>query len=119
MKLRETRLLLGKQQKEVADDLNISRSTYSQYETEKRAPDFNTLCKLANYFNVTTDYLLGRTEDPTPPDLQKERPSDEERLNDELDNIYNYIKAQPPEEQERLTAILRDVLAAVRQGRGE
>lgn len=36
----------------------------SQYETGKRQPDYKTLLKVAEYFGVTTDYLLGRTDDP-------------------------------------------------------
>lgn len=49
-------------QQDVADHLKISRSTYAQYETGRREPDFNTLQTLADFFGVTTDYLLGQTD---------------------------------------------------------
>lgn len=46
-------------QKQLADHLNIAVSTLSQYENDKRHPNFEILAKIAKYFNVTTDYLLG------------------------------------------------------------
>ena len=51
-------------QREFADKFNISSGTIAMWETGKREPDFKTLCKIADYFNCTTDYLLGRTNDP-------------------------------------------------------
>lgn len=47
-------------QQELADSLNINRVTYTQYENNKREPDNDTLCLLADFFKVTTDELLGR-----------------------------------------------------------
>ena len=44
---------------ELADLLNISRSTVSLYESRKRQPDFKTLKQIADIFNVSVDYLLG------------------------------------------------------------
>lgn len=52
----------GLKQAEIAEQIGISRQSYCHYETGKREPDFLTLCKLADYFNTTVDYLLGRTE---------------------------------------------------------
>lgn len=54
----------GLTQKEVADDLEIGTSTLSQYETGKREPDNSTLVKIADYFNCSVDYLLGRVDSP-------------------------------------------------------
>ena len=48
-------------QKSVADGLGIARSTYSSYENDKREPDYKMLIKLADFFNVSVDYLLDRT----------------------------------------------------------
>lgn len=47
-------------QKEAADALGISPNTYKNYEQGMREPNNEMLCKLADYFQVTTDYLLGR-----------------------------------------------------------
>lgn len=60
--LRKLRISKGLQQKELAPLLNIKISTYCQYETGKRQPDYDTLKKIADYFEVSTDYLIGREE---------------------------------------------------------
>lgn len=46
---------------EIAKCLNISQSTYGKYELGKRKPDIDTLERLAVFFNVSIDYLLGKT----------------------------------------------------------
>lgn len=60
-KLRKMRENKGLLQKEVADALKISTSTIGMYEQNRREPDNNTLKKIANYFEVSTDYLLDNT----------------------------------------------------------
>ena len=50
-------------QLKLAKYLNISNTTLSQYELGTRKPDYETLVKIAMYFNVTTDYLLGISDD--------------------------------------------------------
>ena len=52
-------------QLKLAMDLNISQNTISRYETGEREADYATLIRLADYFNVSLDYLLERTDDPT------------------------------------------------------
>lgn len=49
-------------QKEIADALGISRARYSHYENGRNEPDLTTLKHMADYFQVTVDYLLGRNE---------------------------------------------------------
>lgn len=53
-------------QSELAKLTDISRSRLSLYETNKREPDFDTLKQLSDFFNVSTDYLLGRTDISNP-----------------------------------------------------
>lgn len=55
----------GLTQAEIAEKLGISRSTIGMYETGAREPDFDTLEKIADFFNVDIDYLLGRTAKTT------------------------------------------------------
>ncbi|MBU3145593.1 helix-turn-helix domain-containing protein [Clostridium sp. CF012] len=52
----------------LAKELNIDRKTLSNYETAYRTPSIYLVVKIADYFNVSTDYLLGRTDiaDPYP-----------------------------------------------------
>ena len=59
-KLQNLRKMRGKTQKELADYLGVERSTYAKYESGDSEPTFETLTKLAEYFQVTTDFLLGR-----------------------------------------------------------
>ena len=60
MRLKELRESKGLTQKEVAEIIGYSEISYARYENGKREPDISTLCKLAEYFNVTVDYLIGR-----------------------------------------------------------
>lgn len=65
MRLKEIRKNRGITQLKLAMDLNISQNTISRYETGEREADYTTLIRLADYFNVSLDYLLERTDDPT------------------------------------------------------
>jgi transcriptional regulator with XRE-family HTH domain len=59
VQLREERNL---KQKEFAEAVKIHNRNINRYEKGLREPDFDTLIQIADYFNVSTDYLLGRTE---------------------------------------------------------
>ena len=59
---KKLRLEHGICQKELAAYLNVSISTVSNYENGMHAPDLCTLVKLADFYHVTTDYLLERTK---------------------------------------------------------
>ena len=71
-------------QRELAKELNIGNSTLAMYELEKREPDFNTLQKIADYFDVSTDYLLGRTDIKKSELDNEEEEKDIEKAIDEL-----------------------------------
>ncbi len=51
-------------QLKLALDLNMNQNNISRYETGEREADYNTLISIADYFNVSIDYLLGRTDNP-------------------------------------------------------
>lgn len=53
-------------QKEISAFLNISQVAYSYYELDRRSIPLELLCKLADYYNTSVDYLLFRTEDSSP-----------------------------------------------------
>lgn len=66
--LRKARKDAGKTQKEVANHLGITESTYCGYETGKRQPDALKIAKIAAFLNVTGNYLLEIEEtDKKPP----------------------------------------------------
>ena len=54
-------------QQKLADLLNVSRSTVAMWETGKSEPNKELLLRLAEIFHVSTDYLLGRTDNPSSP----------------------------------------------------
>lgn len=60
-------------QEDLAKILNVSRSALSNYETGFREPDLNLLIKIADYFNTSADYLLGRTNVNLPPPSKTRR----------------------------------------------
>ncbi len=51
-------------QLKLAMELNLTQNSVSRYENGEREADYNTLIAFADYFNVSVDYLLGRTDDP-------------------------------------------------------
>ncbi len=59
--LRESKNLT---QQRLALELNMNQNTLSRYENMKRQADYNTLILIADYFNVSVDYLLERTDNP-------------------------------------------------------
>lgn len=59
-RMRALRVERKLKQYEVADEIGIVRTTYSGYEQGKRIPDALTLSRIADFYFVSTDYLLGR-----------------------------------------------------------
>nr|WP_297175158.1 helix-turn-helix domain-containing protein [uncultured Agathobaculum sp.] len=47
-------------QKDIAAFLGVDRSTYNKYETGDSEPNFDTICRLADFFGVSVEYLMGR-----------------------------------------------------------
>lgn len=82
--------LRGKRtQEEVSKALGLSRARYSHYENNRVEPDTEILNKIADFYNVTTDYLLGRTDNPYP--INKD---EEESI---LDHYKNKIATEFPD----------------------
>lgn len=71
--LREDRDL---KQKDMADLLKVSQSTYSDYELEKLNIPLSTLKKLAVFFDTSVDYMLDLTDEPKPYPRKKKRPAE-------------------------------------------
>ena len=57
---------MKKSQSDAADFLGLSVAAYQNYETGRREANYETLCKLADFYGVTTDYLLGREPEKNP-----------------------------------------------------
>ena len=63
-RLKELREKRGISQVRLAIELNLNQNSISRYESGAREADYATLITIADYFNVSLDYLLGRTEHP-------------------------------------------------------
>ncbi len=64
-RLKQLRLQANLQQKELGAQIGLSANAISMIETGNRETSFEKLVQLAEYFHVSTDYLLGVTDDPT------------------------------------------------------
>lgn len=63
-RLRGLRLQKGVTQKSIADNIGVDEVSLQRYEYGTVRPKLEKLVKLADFFNVSTDYLLGRTDNP-------------------------------------------------------
>lgn len=79
-------------QEDMANQLGIARTTYAMYEQGNREPDYNTLIKLATFFEVSIDYLLGITEMRQVKDIQ----------DPELYQWFEDVKNATPQKREEL-----------------
>ncbi|WP_394512560.1 helix-turn-helix domain-containing protein [Priestia aryabhattai] len=98
-RLAQLRKEKGISQYEFADRIGFSRGQVANYEQGKREPDYETLQKIADFFNVSTDYLLGRI------DSDKTIENEESLLDPELGVFFKEIKNAPEDRQEQLRKI--------------
>lgn len=63
-RLKELRKARNISQLKLALDLDMNQNSISRYETGERQADYETLIRFAEYFDVSLDYLLGRTDSP-------------------------------------------------------
>lgn len=84
-RLKSLRMMNNLSQTDFGKILNKSANNISQYETGKREPDLETLKIISDYFKVSLDYLLGKTDDPLPVRDVDQDLHDEHDYNAELD----------------------------------
>ena len=83
---------------QVADGINVNSSTYKNYEYGRREPDLETTSKLADFYGVTTDFLLGRT------------PSQTADLNAMIDSVFSTCGDLPENMRNLVSEFLLKVL---------
>lgn len=89
-RLKELRIERNSSQKEVADDIGISITAISQYESDSRFPNEEMLKRLCLYYKISSDYLLGLTETKHAP-LSKEEIKEKMISSKEMDFIVDLI----------------------------
>lgn len=101
-------------QKDIANLLNIAISTYSYWESGFNEPDQKSLIKLADFYNVSVDYLLGRTEN-------KEKALGINQGQEELKNIpvalYEGVQGLSPEGMQDVMKYIEFVKAKEKGGK--
>ena len=90
-RLEELRIKKGLKKREVAKVLNVHESTYGKYELNKNEPEVATLQKLAKYFDVSVDYLLGISPTPNP------LPSDTAALLEQIEELKSKLSQSQAE----------------------
>ena len=89
-RLRELRLEKGLNQIDVANILGIERSTYGKYETGDSSPDYEKLLKLADFYNVSRDYILGKTNIKDPIETIAAHHDGDDWTEEELEEIERF-----------------------------
>ncbi|WP_127580142.1 helix-turn-helix domain-containing protein [Paenibacillus koleovorans] len=100
----------GLTQEELSGKLGISRAALSHYETNRREPDYLTLCTIADYYQVSLDYILCRTDDPSFTSTPDSAPDPIDLGEYTTDGRMVVLDGLPltPEEAERLVCTIRD-----------
>lgn len=92
-------------QRELARIIHVSVGTISNYETGVHFPDVEKLINLADFFGVTTDYLLGRCESTASPDVFSEQLTADRTVGD----FIRIFRSLPAPNKEALALIMRDM----------
>lgn len=96
----------GKKLTPLLSELGMSSSATGRWQ-DGTLPNGETLMKLANYFNVSTDYLLGNTDDPTLPNKKGEKKDDDSDGDTDLVIIHRLHKKLSPVDKEKFMKLLR------------
>ena len=91
-RLKELRIEQNASQKDVADDIGISITAISQYESDSRFPNEETLKRLCLYYKISSDYLLGLTD-------TKHAPLSKEEIKEKLKIFITRYQAKEAKEQ--------------------
>ncbi len=67
-RLKMLREKAGVSQQKIADMVGLTQQAVGKWENDKAEPDLATVAKLAEFFDCSTDYLIGKSDDPHPPD---------------------------------------------------
>lgn len=90
LRLRELREQRGISQKELGQMFDVKQNTISNWENGTRDPDTTTLAKLADFFDVSLDYLLGLTDIKTPIETIAAHHEGDEWSEEELEDIERF-----------------------------
>lgn len=104
-RLRELRTEIGLTQKEFAQAMNISRSCAASYEHGKREPSLELLSKIADFFDVDSDYILGKSDV-----RQKKESGQKPELDGGEARLRQLMDSLPAEKQQQILDYARFLL---------
>lgn len=114
LKLKELRKSKRLTQQDIADFLKIERNSYTRYENESRFPTLSALIKLADFYGVSIDYILGRSDSPAIVIDTKTNPSpdDQERAASMASSVLAGlpVNTKMPEDIEELSELIRQIV---------
>jgi len=117
-RLKQLRREMDLTQEELAKQINKSRSTVAGYEAERKEPDYDTLRRISKIFNVSIDYLLGRTDIRNPADEIADAVKEEPELADfwsmlrqreDLKILFKQTKKLNPKEIQQIIRIIKAI----------
>ena len=117
-RLKELRNEKNIYQKELAKNIGVTSSAIAMYETGKRSPDKDILDKLANHFDISVDYLLGRTNERVTVDKIKSALSSDTEFESfwymllkrkDLQLLYKLTKDLSPESIKQIIKIIKAI----------
>lgn len=94
VRIKELRLAQGWTQTQLGKRIGVVKTTISGYESGDRQPDPEKICALCDLFQVTADYLLGRSNSPRP------------AISDEDARLLDAFHAAPPETQAAIRLLI-------------
>ena len=95
----------GISQQKLADSIGMSQQSINQYENHDTEPDIMTLCKLADYFETSVDYLIGHT------DIRNHiEPTSAYHLNAAEGAVIDKYRALTPKERARVAQVIDTLL---------
>ena len=104
-RLKELRLRHKLKQSDLAEILNVDRTTIAKYEAGKHGPSSEVLFAMAEYFGGSTDYLLGFSDEETKKPTEQNLPDE---LTDPLDaEILSIFHSLTPEDREFFVEMMR------------
>ncbi len=105
-RFKDERIKKGITQKELADFLQVSQQSISKYENGMREPDYETLIKMASFYDVSVDYLLGLTN------VNNTHKHSQQNLDKKFQRVINYYNRLNIENQDY---ILGEMIRLYRQ----
>lgn len=112
MRLKELRIEKKMNQKELADKLGYKQNTISQWENGKRFMDTETLRIVADFFGVSSDYLLGMSDSREESSSNKKEPINTDGLSDSKKALLTFAETVPEDKAAMILQVMKSIVEA-------